>query len=160
MWVTKSICRLLAVQYWPASSLTPRCVPLDLLLVTNQSCTHCLSGWVMSFSMLRYLASMNRGKGMAGDAQEVAHKVAADLAKLSAEELVRTANDSAGSRVVEAALANCTRNKVKQKVIKKLLGSIGALATSPGGSHVVDKCFSEAVGFHPGSYLFFKCLRV
>lgn len=96
------------------------------------------------------VGSCEQWQGGGWEFQEVAQKAATDLAKLSAEKLVRTANDSAGSRVVEAVLTNCTRNKVKQKVIKKLVGSIGELATSPGGCHVVDKCFSEAVGFPPG----------
>ncbi len=81
-----------------------------------------------------------------GSFQEVAQAFILSLGRLSADELVKVASDGAGSWVVEAFLDCKTNFKPKEKLIRKLVGHYELLATSPGGCHVVDKCFSLAVG--------------
>lgn len=67
------------------------------------------------------------------------------LAELSGEELLHIGADSSGSHALEACLEGHGAAKAKKKLIKKLRGSYGKLAGTPGGSHVVQTAFKNAV---------------
>jgi Pumilio-family RNA binding repeat len=84
----------------------------------------------------------------------VAQGFIASVSNLTTSELVRVACDSAGSYVLEAFIACEGTVKHKRKFIKKMAGQFGHLATSPGGCHVVEKCFNAAViPISPGIHL-------
>jgi hypothetical protein len=87
-----------------------------------------------------------RHNNLVGSFQEVAQAFILSLGSLSADELVKVACDGAGSWVVEAFLDCKGDFKPKEKLIRKLVGHYKLLAASPGGGHVVEKCFDLAVG--------------
>ena len=67
------------------------------------------------------------------------------LAALPAEALRRAGADAAGSRALEAFFAGAAPAKAKRRLLRRLLGGIGALAAEPGGSHVVQAAYAAAV---------------
>jgi hypothetical protein len=77
--------------------------------------------------------------------QEASADVAESLADLPADALLHMGCDSGGSRAFEAFLNGHASAKVKKRVIRKLKGSYGKLAGTPGGSHVVQTAYVVAV---------------
>lgn len=71
--------------------------------------------------------------------------MAESLAALPAAALLRAGADASGSRALEAFFAGAAPAKAKRRVLKRLLGGIGALAAEPGGSHVVQAAYASAV---------------
>ena len=63
----------------------------------------------------------------------------------SPSETLRVGQDPGGSRVLEALVTGSTTSKAKKKLLRKLKGMWGILALEPGGSHVVESCFSWGV---------------
>ena len=60
--------------------------------------------------------------------------------------MARVAADPGGSRVMEAVLESPSVNaKAKKKLLKKLTGYYGSIASTPAGNFLVEKCYSFAV---------------
>lgn len=74
--------------------------------------------------------------------QEACQPFATSLQDLPAAALLRVGLDSAGSRVLEACIRGGAAVKTKKKLLRKLTGLWGQLALQPGGSHVVQACFT------------------
>ena len=63
--------------------------------------------------------------------------------------LTRAAADSAGSRAVEALLTGpCMSTKTLKTMMRKLEGRWAAVGATPGGVHVVEKCYERAPAAH------------
>ena len=70
--------------------------------------------------------------------------------ELPAQQLARVAADPGGSRVMEALLESPSINaKAKKKLLKKLTGFYGTIASTPAGNFLVEKCYSFAVSLPP-----------
>ncbi|XP_074268283.1 pumilio homolog 23 isoform X2 [Silene latifolia] len=57
-------------------------------------------------------------------------------------QVLETAKDGAGARVIEAFLGSSAPDKQKKKLVGKLKGHFGELAMHPSGSFTVEKCFN------------------
>ena len=65
---------------------------------------------------------------------------------LPSQQMARVAADPGGSRVMEAVLQSPAVNaKAKKKLLKKLTGYYGTIASTPAGNFLVEKCYSFAV---------------
>eukprot|EP00189_Rhodosorus_marinus_P001164 CAMPEP_0113957504 /NCGR_PEP_ID=MMETSP0011_2-20120614/2818_1 /TAXON_ID=101924 /ORGANISM="Rhodosorus marinus" /LENGTH=638 /DNA_ID=CAMNT_0000968097 /DNA_START=398 /DNA_END=2314 /DNA_ORIENTATION=+ /assembly_acc=CAM_ASM_000156 len=67
-----------------------------------------------------------------------------DVGGLPAEEVIRLSKDPSWSRVVESYLRSDVNEKDKQKLIKKLRGSLVEVSCEPGGSRVVEAAYVYA----------------
>ena len=71
------------------------------------------------------------------------------VAALPPPALTRAASDSAGSRAVEALLTGpCLSTKILKTLMRKLEGRWAAVGATPGGVHVVEKCYERAPAAH------------
>lgn len=77
--------------------------------------------------------------------QEASGEFAEALAALPAEALRRAGADASGSRALEAFFGGAAPAKAKRRLLRRLLGGIGALGAEPGGSHVVQAAYAAAV---------------
>ena len=77
--------------------------------------------------------------------QEASQDFANALEALSTAQLALLGASGGGSRVVQAFLEGSGTSKAKRRMIKKLTGSFGALALTPGGSFLTESCFGAAV---------------
>lgn len=78
--------------------------------------------------------------------QEASKEFTDSLLTLTPKELARVAADPSGSRALDALLESGNK-KVNRKLLLKLEGSYGAIASVPAGNHLVEKCFSVAASF-------------
>ncbi|KAK9838453.1 hypothetical protein WJX81_000207 [Elliptochloris bilobata] len=76
--------------------------------------------------------------------KEASAEFAEALAGLPAAALRRAGADSAGSRALEAFFGGAAPVKAKRRLLRRLLGGLGALSAEPGGSHVVQAAYASA----------------
>lgn len=77
--------------------------------------------------------------------QEASGEFAEALAALPAEALRRAGAYASCSRALEAFFGGAAPAKAKRRLLRRLLGGIGALGAEPGGSHVVQAAYAAAV---------------
>ena len=65
---------------------------------------------------------------------------------LPPQQVARIAADPGGSRVMEAVIESSAANaKAKKKLLKKMSGYFGTIASTPAGNFLVEKCYTFAV---------------
>lgn len=77
--------------------------------------------------------------------QDACKRFSESIAQLDPAEAARVGSDPGGSRVLEAFIVGEAPAKLKRKLVRSLRGHYGAVASRPGGSHVVEKIFNWAV---------------
>ena len=67
------------------------------------------------------------------------------MSSLPAADAARVGRDAGGVRVLEALLEGPASAKQKARLLRALAGSWAALAAEFGASHLVEKCYANAV---------------
>lgn len=77
--------------------------------------------------------------------QDACQQFANSVSSLPAADAERVGRDAGGVRVLEALLKGPASAKQKARLLRALAGSWATLASEFGASHLVEKCYANAV---------------
>ncbi|KAL9247238.1 hypothetical protein vseg_020690 [Gypsophila vaccaria] len=120
----------------------PKCIVPRLLLLESYLYSNDKSNWSWTSGQRVHVMGSLILQSLFKYPCEYIQPYVTSIISMENSQVLETAKDSAGARVIEAFMSSSASDKQKKKLMSKLKGHFGELAMNPSGSFTVEKCFN------------------